>query len=729
MWFSSRKRSRGAQPRTIDRVVQDNVQPLEKRALLAGNATVTMSGGSLVIVGDGAANSVEVTVVSGNVVVRGLQNTTLNGSTANFVVASDTDTTPGLIIAVLGAGDDTLMFSRNVKVSGPTVVDAGYGNDNIGSTGATFQGGLRVNGRQGNDRISLVNTTVAGLLWLKTKTGDDIVSLDGVTVNGRLTVRSGRGDDNVVLNNVTVAERTALHTNSDNDNVAIKASTFNGHAQIRTRQHEDVVVLEGNTFNQQTYINTGRNVDTVLARTVNTFNGLLTVNAGDGHVNQLGNGDAVEIASTAVVNAGRAIRRNESTTAPASVISTRIDNATTGAYALADAADKFFADLLVSSVQPLSLDFSENETVSSVGGVLITRDQNFVIKGTTTPLSTVALDTDNDGQFDDGSVTANESGQFSVTTPLTRRDLYTSDANTNDQLAGVQTIRLQSTDEAGSIQTGTVTVDYVVGTVIRFASNAGTYEVELFDTAAPISTANFINYLPDFNNSILHRKATASTAGVNVIQGGGFNINNGVINDIPTDAPITNEFNAARTNIRGTLAMARTSDVNSATSQWYINTTDNLSLSTPANPFAVFGRVVGNGMTVVDAMFALNTTNLASASGVSALTDVPLRSAFTPLNTPLAGTVSTTANSNVITGVGTQFTQLTSAQSNPGGSRSQISINGGPPLDVISIDNDTRLTVATAPTETITNGTARTSTFSDDAFVRFSTISEILDQI
>lgn len=738
-WFSFRKnRSRCSQVKASERSLEAVVQPLEKRTLLAGNATVSLVGDTLRIVGDSQNNTVEVTVVSGNVVVRGLESTTLNGGTASFVVATGTTTTPGAVIAAMGAGNDTVMFSRNVRIAGQATVDDSAGDDAIGSTGATFEKGLRIIGRRGNDSISLVNTTVAGLLWINTKSGDDVISLDGVTLNGRMVVRGGLGSDSVVLNNVTVSEEARVLTGEGDDNLAIKGSTFNGPVLAKTRQHDDIVVMEGNTFNKLTRVNSGRNVDQVLTRGVNTFNQLLAINAGDGHRNgqdAVITGaipvDAVDIRATTVTNGGRQVRRADASTiddGANSPIGRRIDG-TTGAFAKADAVDKKFADLLVSSVAPLVLDFSDNDTVSSTGGALITRDSSFVIKGTTTPLATVALDTDNDGQFDDGTTTASATGTFSITTTLTRRDFYTTDATANDGLTGLQTIKVQSTDEVGNIQAGSVTVDLVVGTVVRFASNAGTYEVELFDTQAPISVANFISYLPDFNNSIVHRKATTANAGVNVIQGGGFNINSGVINDIPTDAPITNEFNAARTNTRGTIAMARTNDVNSATSQWFINTTDNLSLSTPANPFAVFGRVVGNGMTVVDTMFALTSSNLANASGVSALTDVPLRSAFTPLNTPLTGTVSTTANSNVITGVGTQFTQLTSAQSNPGGSRSQISINGGAPLDVLSIDNDTRLTVTSAPTQTITNGTARTTTFQDDAFVRFSTISEILDQI
>ena len=72
-WFSFRKnRSRCSQVKASERSLEAVVQPLEKRTLLAGNATVSLVGDTLRIVGDSQNNTVEVTVVSGNVVVRGL---------------------------------------------------------------------------------------------------------------------------------------------------------------------------------------------------------------------------------------------------------------------------------------------------------------------------------------------------------------------------------------------------------------------------------------------------------------------------------------------------------------------------------------------------------------------------------------------------------------------------------------------------------------------------------
>jgi peptidyl-prolyl cis-trans isomerase A (cyclophilin A) len=101
-----------------------------------------------------------------------------------------------------------------------------------------------------------------------------------------------------------------------------------------------------------------------------------------------------------------------------------------------------------------------------------------------------------------------------------------------------------------------------------------------------------------------------------VIQGGGFHTD---FTSVVTSAPIA--YEQGLSNVRGTIAMARTSDLNSATSQWFINTADNLSLDT--GKYAAFGYVIGDGMKVVDAIAALGTYNLTNFAG-SAFGEVPL---------------------------------------------------------------------------------------------------------
>lgn len=123
----------------------------------------------------------------------------------------------------------------------------------------------------------------------------------------------------------------------------------------------------------------------------------------------------------------------------------------------------------------------------------------------------------------------------------------------------------------------------------------GAIEIQLEDQKAPISTANFLGYVDSnfYNNTIFHRVIPGFMA-----QGGGFTAQ---MQQKPTKDPIKNEANNGLHNVRGTVAMARTSQVNSATSQFFINTADNAMLDNGVRDFgyAVFGKVV-KGMDVVD---------------------------------------------------------------------------------------------------------------------------------
>jgi cyclophilin family peptidyl-prolyl cis-trans isomerase len=133
----------------------------------------------------------------------------------------------------------------------------------------------------------------------------------------------------------------------------------------------------------------------------------------------------------------------------------------------------------------------------------------------------------------------------------------------------------------------------------------GTIELELDGVKAPVSTANFVSYVKkgQYDGTIFHRVIPGF-----MIQGGGFTAD---MNQKPTDAPIKNEASNGLKNDRGTIAMARTSNPNSATCQFFINVVDNGGLNAP-NPdgfgYAVFGKVT-KGMDVVDAIVGVPAGN------------------------------------------------------------------------------------------------------------------------
>jgi peptidyl-prolyl cis-trans isomerase A (cyclophilin A) len=137
--------------------------------------------------------------------------------------------------------------------------------------------------------------------------------------------------------------------------------------------------------------------------------------------------------------------------------------------------------------------------------------------------------------------------------------------------------------------------------VVLMETSMGNVKIELFAKEAPISVQNFLGYVKKgfYKGTIFHRVIPGFMA-----QGGGLTAE---LQPKPGDMPpIKNEADNGLTNDRGTLAMARTGDPNSATSQFFINVVNNDRLNRP-NPdgfgYAVFGKVI-EGMDVVDKMMA-----------------------------------------------------------------------------------------------------------------------------
>lgn len=144
-------------------------------------------------------------------------------------------------------------------------------------------------------------------------------------------------------------------------------------------------------------------------------------------------------------------------------------------------------------------------------------------------------------------------------------------------------------------------------TTVRVITSLGDFSIELFDDVTPITVANFLNYVNSgrFNGTLIHRSVTDF-----VIQGGSFSFNatDNQLDSVVTDGSIQNEFGISNT--RGTVAMAKLGgDPNSATSGWFVNLSDNgggsANLDTQNGGFTVFGRVIDDGMTVVDNIAAL----------------------------------------------------------------------------------------------------------------------------
>jgi len=138
--------------------------------------------------------------------------------------------------------------------------------------------------------------------------------------------------------------------------------------------------------------------------------------------------------------------------------------------------------------------------------------------------------------------------------------------------------------------------------MIRFETSLGDFSIELFEKEAPESVANFTRYIDEafFDGTIFHRIVPGF-----VIQGGGFTED---MTQKKTKPPVKNEADNGLKNKRGSLSMARTNDINSATSQFFVNLKDNdfLDHSRANFGYAVFAKVT-EGMDVVDKIAAVET--------------------------------------------------------------------------------------------------------------------------
>lgn len=148
------------------------------------------------------------------------------------------------------------------------------------------------------------------------------------------------------------------------------------------------------------------------------------------------------------------------------------------------------------------------------------------------------------------------------------------------------------------------------GTLVRVHTTQGAIDLRLLDAEAPVTVANFLAYVRggDWRDSFFHRSVRNF-----VVQGGGFRWPEGgsCCPAVNNRGQIQNEFNASRSNLRGTVAMAKLSgNPNSASNQWFVNLANNAAnLDNQNGGFTVFARVTTPGMVVADRISALPIVN------------------------------------------------------------------------------------------------------------------------
>ena len=566
-------------------------EPLEQRTLLAGNVTAALVNGDLIVQGDDADNVVDLlTNETGNIVLRGLHGTTINGG-VDFVPADGIPEISGDLQILLADGDDTL------TMNGIQIADS-----------------LRIEDNAGDNTLIIQSCATGANYWIQHGAGNDVIWVSDSTV-GRHFILNPSGGENVLLTErIQVSGDTLFQAGDQADSMIFSASNLSDDLLVTSGAGSDFVLVgpseEGQNatvVQKEVQVRTGEGDDDIVFRGPNVFGGrtILTGAAGT-------NRTEIEAGNEFASDPQRLGFSSDS------IPSTETDQAVSAV--LTRVSDVQPPEILP---PPLSLDLSANATTPS-SDTLITRNADFVIAGTTAAGAAITIDSDGDGEFDDGAAGADEAGQFSgnVTLTNTSANKGANNIQVKSSLGGKETI--ESLD-----------VHLAEGTVLRFASSPGAFDVELLDEDAPQTVTAFLNDLSRNDNSIIHRSVDNF-----VIQGGGFAVTDSdtsppVISRItPFTAP-PNEFALAdNSNVRGTLSTAQIGgNINSFTGQYFLNTVDNLFLDNI--PHTVFGNVIGTGMNVVDAINRLPEFNLVSDFGQPALTDVPLQN-FADTSVPAA---------------------------------------------------------------------------------------------
>jgi peptidyl-prolyl cis-trans isomerase A (cyclophilin A) len=185
-----------------------------------------------------------------------------------------------------------------------------------------------------------------------------------------------------------------------------------------------------------------------------------------------------------------------------------------------------------------------------------------------------------------------------------------------------------------------VSADSADATIVRFQTTLGNIDIRLYDSATPLHAANLLNYINSnrYDGTFIHRSAKNQSGEDFVIQGGGYKILSSLLAQpiesgwtrIQSFGNVTNEPGIS--NLRGTVALAKGTGISSGSSEWFINlNNDNVFLDLPppqSNSFTVFGRVLGNGMAVADAIAALDRVNARVSTPMgtknSAFSEVPV---------------------------------------------------------------------------------------------------------
>ena len=351
--------------------VSAQMECLESRTLLTGNITASIAAQSLYVFGDEAGNSIVLARSGNNVVLRGLDGTTINGQSADFLVREGSTEVGRYLFAYLNGGNDTFALGAGVAVRKDAFVYLGEGNDTFAMHGSRISKGLTVDLGNGTDSVSLLNAFVSRDVVITGGVGDKNLSFESTVLGNHVTILTSTGADNIVFDRCVIEDDTYIATSLGDDNIVITGSGIVGNLTVDTSTGDDFVQIEAAShlvFTTSVYLGQGDDnlivEDGGAAATGNRISGPFFA------FGQSGN-DAIETGTFNSFERGRNVFDADRSTVDNALQADQLNNATTGALTRANLLQQTVNTLIVPPALTVSVATTvvENATAAVTGTV------------------------------------------------------------------------------------------------------------------------------------------------------------------------------------------------------------------------------------------------------------------------------------------------------------------------------------------------------------------------
>ena len=244
---------------------QHEAEHLEVRALLS-NVTAVIRNRDLRITGDSDNNAVQITQTPSGFIVRGLEQTTINGGGLNSGVFLSTNQPTDDVNISFAAGGNNLVRLIDLDVEDDLIVRGGQQVDAIAVVNGTIGDDVRIRTQGGSDLV-LVQVNTVDSVNINTGHGDDKVAVAGTPAtasvnNARaVSVNTGRGNDELIVEGFDVSNNFNISTGSDNDAIFVRGSQLNGDLRVRMSSGDDDFFITGSRVSGRASVNGGSGVD------------------------------------------------------------------------------------------------------------------------------------------------------------------------------------------------------------------------------------------------------------------------------------------------------------------------------------------------------------------------------------------------------------------------------------------------------------------------------------